>query len=419
MRRDVLITGIGVVTRDAIGVGKFADWMANGGGLPSSPAIFDAEKFRSSLAYLTDPASVHAALAERMRAFGTDPEAAPPLNCATYGLLATLEALAGAGLVAGDLENAGLALATTSGSAMDQFAEAYSEGLAPVDDVLQNLRPSSAAVAIARTAGLGGPFANFSCACASSAVAISYALSRVRSGDAPIMIAGGCDQVRRADFAGFNALRAMDREACRPFDMNRRGMMMGDGSAILILEDADHALARGAEPFARICGAGLTADAFHITAPDPSGISRAMRQAIADANVERDDVAYVNCHGTGTPANDSAELEAMSTIYGDSSIRPMISSTKGTTGHFLGTAAALEAVVSVLALQTRQVPPMASTISPVATQFPMPVHDAPTQFVGDVAMSNSLGFGGLNVSLIFKSAPGVTSAKASMLEGNH
>lgn len=412
MSKEVVVTGLGIVTRDAFGAASFGEWLESGGGLPSAPGTFDVDRFRAKGAYMVDPQAARAALRQMMAKPSLDLQSEavspiePSLDCAAYGLLATLEAIDAAKLNANDRHHAGLSLATTSGGAMDSFAAALLDGSTPNEAIVRDMRPASAAAIISESVSLGGPFANFSCACISSAMAIAYAFERIQAGDAPLMVAGGCDQAREADYAGFNALRAMDRESCRPFDVGRHGMVMGDGSAVLILEEAGHAAARGAVSLAKLVGIGLATDAHHITAPQPDGLTRAMLQALAQASIDIGEIGYVNCHGTGTPANDEAEIEALSAVFDDPDERPVISSTKGATGHLLGTAAALEAAATVLALQARAVPPMRSTRSRMASGFPMPGVDRPLPLEKGMAMSNSLGFGGLNISLIFAEARG-------------
>ncbi len=397
--RKVAVTGIGVLVRDAIGVEAFTGWIMSGGGSPREFSTFDATGFRARRAYAVDPAPVAVRLADTAGGLGLCCDDAD-IDCAGYGLLAALEAVAMATLDADDLADAGCALATTSGGMMDRFTEALENG----DDAARlhaNAKPASPATIIARRLGLGGPFANFSCACASSAAALSFAYSRISTGDTPVMLAGGCDRMRQADFAGFNALRAMDRESCKPFDVARRGMVIGDGAAFLVLEDEDHARARGARPLARLAGIGLSSDSHHITAPRPDGLVRAMNHAVARAGIDPGAIGYVNCHGTGTPANDVAEVEALISVFGAGGEGPVISSTKGATGHLLGSAGALEAVITVLALQQRLAPAMKSTATPEDIPFLMPSQTEPRPFPGDYAMSNSLGFGGLNASVVF------------------
>lgn len=402
MSRAVLVTGIGVVVRDATGIADFTAWLMPGGTLPEAPRHFDTRPFRAGKAYAVPPARSAAALAR----LGLAALSQSDLDCAGHGLIAAAEALMMAGLGQADLRaDCGCVLATTSGGLMDRFDDLCATGQSG-EAFRRTAPPAASAEVIARSFGLQGPFASFSSACASSTAALAYGLSRIRAGDAPLMLVGGSDRMRAADFAGFNALRAMDRDSCRPFDQNRRGMVIGDGAAMLVLEDAAHAQARGARPLARLHEAALALDAHHITHPSPEGLARAMRQALDRAGIAHSQIGYVNCHGTGTPVNDKTELEALAAVFADTRTRPLISSTKGATGHLLGSAGAIEAVIAVLALQARMAPAMATTTTPEPTGFPMPGPDAPAPFARPFAMSNSLGFGGINGSLIFEACPG-------------
>ncbi len=405
LKSGVAITGLGVVVRDAIGVPAFTRWLMAGGGLPNRPVHFDTEPFRAKKAYATHPDAVRAALAGCLDRYGLPMLPEAELECAANGLLAAAEALESAGVLGGDTSSCGIALATTSGGLMDLFLDSLADDsrLQEQDSgYLDAALPAASASILARTFGLDGPFANFSCACASSSLAISYAFSRVRSGDAPMMLVGGSDRMRAADYAGFNALRAMDKESCRPFDKGRRGMVIGDGAAMLLLEDEAHARKRGVEPIAYLIDVGLSIDAHHITHPSPDGLSQAMSQALQRSGIAPEAIGYINCHGTGTPVNDKAETEALNRIFADSKKRPVISSTKGATGHLLGSAGAIEALITVLALRTGTAPAMKTTATPEETGFPMPGPDRPEKFIGNFAMSNSLGFGGINCSLLFQ-----------------
>ncbi|WP_299963929.1 beta-ketoacyl-[acyl-carrier-protein] synthase family protein [uncultured Roseobacter sp.] len=406
MDRRVAITGMGVITRDAPDLDAFRQVLGQGGNPPGLPCQFDSTAFRSKLGYPTDPEKTARLLDAALRRHGevlaaqpSDAEAA----CAANGLLAALDAVARAGLDAATLRGAGCAIGTTSGGMMDSFADLM-ETDSP-DALAQVVAPASAVDILARVLGLSGPLCSFSCACISSLAALSYAFARIRSGDVDIMLAGGSDRMREADFAGFNALRAMDRDSCRPFDETRNGMMIGDGAAILVLEEEQAARARGATPLAWLSGMGLATDSHHITSPNPHGLTRAMQQALAQARRAPGDIDYVNCHGTATPLNDVAEAEALRAVFGSHRPRPMISSTKGSTGHLLGTAGAIETVATVLALQTGDAPVMTTTHTPLETGFPLPLSGADRRIGGRIAMKNSLGFGGLNASLILERCP--------------
>lgn len=249
-------------------------------------------------------------------------------------------------------------------------------------------------------------------ACASSANAIVDAFNYIRLGKADVIIAGGSEaSANIAGVAGFNAMHALStrnddyKTASRPFDKDRDGFVLGEGAAGLMLEDLDHALARGARIYCEIAGGGLSADAYHLTAPHPEGdgARRAMIDAMEDAGMTIKDVDHVNTHGTSTPAGDIAETKAIATLFGDEAKRLSINSTKSMTGHLLGAAGAVEAVATILAVQNDIVPP---TINHFTTDPEIPDLDytfgkAKKREV-KAALTNTFGFGGHNVSILVK-----------------
>lgn len=391
-QKTVAVMGLGTLTRDAVGLSALWQHLLAGAALPAVPTHFDSAGFRSQHAYTVDPQALWQQVLQA--SWPTDAERYQRLPCSGYGWLAAQEALQQAGIDETLRGQMGICMATTSGGTMDRFADS-----AAAEDT-QYAALSGAAGLLAQLLHIGGPVSVFSCACISSVAAFSHAFERIRQGDTPLMLVGGCDQVREADFAGFNALRAIAPDACRPFDNQRKGMVMGDGAAMMVLEDLDHALARGATPLAIFRSCGLAADGHHLTAPIPDGLVRAMRQALRCVGDERP--GYINCHGTGTQANDSNELLAMQQVFGNEPSQLAISSTKSGTGHLLGSAGALEAVLSIKILLEQCVPPMATCPSPMSEMnFCMPglAHSLPLSTA--MVMSNSLGFGGLNGSLIF------------------
>jgi 3-oxoacyl-(acyl-carrier-protein) synthase len=396
--KTVVVTGLGVLTRDAVGLLALWQYLMQGAALPGLPTHFCGAIFRSQHTYTVDPQELWQQVLAVSWPAGA--ELYQRLPCAGYGWLAAQEALQQAGIDQPQCKQLGLSIATTSGGTMDRFAVSGE----PAD--AQYAALCGAASLLAELLHAEGPVSVFSCACISSVAAFSHAFERIRQGDTPLMLAGGCDQVREADFAGFNALRAIAPDACRPFDSQRKGMVMGDGAAMMVLEDLDHALARGATPLAIFRSCGLAADGHHLTAPIPNGLVRAMRQALRCTDNEMP--GYINCHGTGTQANDSNELQAMQQVFGREAQQLVVSSTKSGTGHLLGSAGALEAVLSVKILLEQCVPPMTTCQTPIAEMnFCMPTAGNSLPLSTNMVMSNSLGFGGLNGSLIFSrySAP--------------
>jgi 3-oxoacyl-[acyl-carrier-protein] synthase II len=248
-------------------------------------------------------------------------------------------------------------------------------------------------------------------ACATSAHAIGVAAMHIERGDADIVITGGSEaSISPIGIGGFNAMKALStrndapEKASRPFDKNRDGFVMGEGAATLILEDYEHAIKRGAPILAELVGFGFTADAYHLTAPAPGGEGavRSMKLCIEDAKIKPEEVDYINAHGTSTYYNDKSETQAIKTLFGDHAYKLIVSSTKSMTGHLLGAAGAIEAVVTVLTLMNDIIPP---TINLEEPDPECDLNYAPNKAVErkvNYAISNAFGFGGHNVSLLFK-----------------
>ena len=259
--------------------------------------------------------------------------------------------------------------------------------------------------------GARGPNYSVVSACASSAHAIGEAFNAMRRGEADVMIAGGSEAaITPFSYAGFCSMKAMStrndqpEKACRPFDLNRDGFVMGEGAGILVLETLAHAQARGARTYCELVGYGASCDAFHVTQPDPEGrgLSLAMNRALAVAGVRPDEIDYINAHGTSTPYNDKFETLAIKQVFGDHARKLMVSSTKSMTGHLLGAAGGTEALICAKALQTGEVPPTINYEQPDPEcdldYVPNVKRSAPLR----VVLSNNLGFGGQNASLVLR-----------------
>jgi 3-oxoacyl-[acyl-carrier-protein] synthase II len=260
-----------------------------------------------------------------------------------------------------------------------------------------------------------GPNHSVVTACATGAHAVGDAMRFIQHGDADVMIAGGAEAaVCKIGIAGFIACRAMSTHfnaepmrASRPYDRDRDGFVMGEGAGVLVLEELEHARARGARIYAEVVGYGLAGDAHHITAPaeDGDGGFRAMKSAISQAGIEPADIDYINAHGTSTPLGDEIELGAVERLFGNAAAKTSMSSTKSAIGHLLGAAGAVEAAFTVLALRDQIAPPTINLDNPsVETAIDLVPHLARPRKIG-VALSNSFGFGGTNASVIFKTAP--------------
>jgi len=238
-------------------------------------------------------------------------------------------------------------------------------------------------------------------ACASSAHAIGEAMHMIRAGRTRIVVAGGADaSLTYGSWLGWKALQAMSPETCRPFSAGRSGMVLGEGAATLVLEDLDHARARGATIYAELTGAGATSDAFHLTQPDGEGALAAMSQAYQDASVPLDAPAIVSTHGTGTPVNDKMEAEVLRRLYGADLDRHAVIATKSAHGHLLGGAGAIEFLVGVLALREGLAPPVLNYLGP-DPECDLPLVLGQAQPTGaELLVSNSFAFGGLNSVLV-------------------
>ncbi|MDD2381716.1 MAG: beta-ketoacyl-ACP synthase II [Mariniphaga sp.] len=250
-------------------------------------------------------------------------------------------------------------------------------------------------------------------ACASSTHAIIEAFTMIRLGKAKVMITGGSEAaINEAGIAGFNSMRAIStrnddpQTASRPFDKDRDGFVLGEGAATMILEEYESAVNRGAKIYAEIVGGGMSADAYHMTAPDPDGCgaSLVMKWALEDAGLQPEEIDYINVHGTSTPLGDIAEPKAIQKIFGDHAYKLSISSTKSMTGHLLGAAGAVEGVACILAIRDSIVPPTTNhfTDDPEIDSNLDFTFNKAKQKVINIAMSNTFGFGGHNGTLVFK-----------------
>jgi 3-oxoacyl-[acyl-carrier-protein] synthase II len=328
-----------------------------------------------------------------------------------FCLMAAEEAVAQAGLrVGGALSRYGVALGCST-AGMLEAEQVHGEartggwGRARLSPLLR-LPTSAPADAIARRIGLGGPRLSNMTACASATLAIGLAADRIRTGEADGMLAGGGDALCRLTFSGFNSLRLLSPEPCRPFDRDRSGMSLGEGAGVLVLEPWERAVERGARVLAELLDYGASCDAHHMTAAHPAGRGAltAMREALARSGVAASEVDYVNAHGTGTPSNDAAEARALLELFGDRIGRVSVSSTKSLVGHLLGGAGGVEAATVVLALLHQTAPPTLGVRAPEAEGRIDFVPDRARPARLRVAISNSFGFGGANACVAFRAA---------------
>jgi nodulation protein E len=327
---------------------------------------------------------------------------------AQFALLAAAEAVTQAGLALPE-DSAIVTGCCVGGKHIEDasYWDVYGERKPRVHPLtIPKVMANSAASLVAIEHGVMGPVYTVSTACSSANHAIGQAFDLVRRGVVPVALTGGSE----APFVfgllkAWEAMRVVSTEPCRPFDRDRKGMSLGEGAGMLVLEDLDSARQRGANILAEITGFGMSADAHHITQPSPAGAARAIRMAIQDSGEYAAPIGYVNAHGTGTLANDPAECQAIRLALGASADSPAVSSTKSMHGHALGAAGALEAVVTVMALRTGLLPPTAGLENPdTECNADLILGQAREQRV-DAALSSSFAFGGLNAVLAFRRWP--------------
>lgn len=412
--KRVVITGMGIVS--PVGTGIEYAWknIVNGVSGVRKIDTFDASDLASQIAGLpvigTEPgqynpdAVVDAREQRKLEKF------------IIYGMVAADEALRDAGLIdyEGDKTRMGVSIGAGIGglnTIYDNCAELYANGprhISPffIPKVIINMAAGNVSIKY----GLKGPNISVVTACASSAHSIGEAVRLIQHGDADIMVAGGAEgAVGKIGVAGFCAMKALSTRnddpagASRPWDKERDGFVMAEGAGILVLEEYEHAVARGAKIYAEVAGYGLSGDAYHITAPAPNGEGgmRAMQAAIKDAGLQPSDVDYINAHGTSTGLGDMGELSAVKNLFAETNV--CMSSTKSMTGHLLGAAGAVEAIFCVLAIRDGIVPPTINLENPEdeVGDFNLVPNKAQKKDV-NVALSNSFGFGGTNASLVLK-----------------
>lgn len=398
--RRVVVTGVGSVNGFGAGVAVFLAALREGRCAIGEMTLFATEGYRTRRAAVAPVpclAWVPPGLARRLS------------RSDRFAVAAAREAVDGSGIAHSSLDASrlGVAIGGTTGGMFEgeeSFRRRAGEGRPMACDELAAFPVHATADAVAALFGCRGPRVTVSTACSSSATSVGLATDAIQEGRADAMIAGGTDAHCRMTFAGFNALQALDPLSCRPFDRRRAGLSLGEGSAILVLEEAGRARRRGAEVLAEIAGYGTSADAHHVTAPHPEGAGAmlAMRRALAEARAAADEVDYVNAHGTGTPPNDPIETRAIRAVFGAHADRLAVSSTKSQVGHCLGAAGAIELLATVLAIRHGFVPPTVNLEEPDAECDLDYVPREARELRVRVAVSNSYGFGGNNTSVALR-----------------
>ncbi|HEX6903133.1 MAG TPA: beta-ketoacyl-[acyl-carrier-protein] synthase family protein [Thermoanaerobaculia bacterium] len=400
MRTRIAVTGLGLVT--PIGAGRREVWE---GLLAGRSGFAPVESFD------TRAFSVH--VGAEVRGFRPegyvrtlDPDELG--RASQLAIAAARMALDDAGLDPGAVtpERAGVAMGTTSGEPreVERFDDRYLAGetdrVGP--EFISRYPCHLIAAHVARELGFAGPNTMIPTACAAGNYAIAHALDVLWSGRAEVMLAGGADAFSRITYTGFHRLGAIAPERCQPFDRNRKGMIPGEGAAVLVLEPAERALARGARVYAEVAGYGLSCDAHHMTAahPEGEGAARAMERALADAGVAPEDISYISAHGTGTPTNDRLETLAVKRVFGDAARRTPMSSIKSMIGHTMGAASAIEAAVCALAVAEGRIPPTMNLEDPEDDLDYVP--NTAREHRVRLAMNNAYAFGGNNASVILR-----------------
>jgi 3-oxoacyl-[acyl-carrier-protein] synthase II len=325
-----------------------------------------------------------------------------------FAIAAASAAVADAGLgpdqIAG--ERTGVSMGTTSGEPreVERYNDLVLAGKVEAigAELVERYPCHSIATGIAADLDLAGPNLMVPTACAAGNYAVAQAMERLRTGEADLMLAGGADAFSRITYTGFARLGAIAPERCQPFDLHRKGMIPGEGAAVLVLETAARARARGARIYARLLGYGLSCDAYHMTGghPEGDGAARAIRTAMADSGINAEDVDYVCAHGTGTPSNDRTETRAIRAALGEAASRTPVSSIKSMLGHTMGAASAIESLVCALAIHHSVVPPTANFETPDPECDLDCVPNIARETPVAVALNNAAAFGGNNACLV-------------------
>jgi 3-oxoacyl-[acyl-carrier-protein] synthase II len=411
MRRRVVVTGIGMVT--PLGLTTQETWQALLAGKSGVGPItqFDASQYTTRFA---------ASVKNFDPTVYLNPKDARKFDIfVQYAIAATHQALNDSGLEITDSNSHRVGVAVGSGIGGLPSIEKTKEILLAsgprrispffIPGTIINMAPGL----ISMQYGAKGPNISIVSACTTGTHNIGYAMRTIAYGDADVMISGGAEMATSPlGVGGFAACRALStrnddpEKACRPWDKDRDGFVLGDGAGVLILEEYEHAKKRGAKIYAELVGFGMSADAYHITSPDPAatGFVATMSNALQDANISPDKIDYINAHATSTPAGDEVEVKAIKLLFAEHAKKVAISSTKSMTGHLLGASGAVEAIFSVLAIRDQVAPPTINLDNPSeGCDLDFIPHTARKMKI-DIALSNSFGFGGTNGSLIFRAA---------------
>lgn len=409
-KRRVVVTGLGAISTFGLGVDAFWDGLANGRSGKAEIRQFQ-KRYRSNLGAEL-PAGLHDC--EELVAAAGHPEE----EAALLATLSAAEALTDAGLDRADKREFGCVVGTLcSGSRVfERYCRAYCSG---ESDQASYPDVDSGTVYyqlehVIRHFGMEGPSTLVSTACSSSTDAIGYAADMIRSGAAEVMLAGGADILVEVVHAGFNAVFSITKDHSKPFDTGRSGFFIGEGAGMLVLEDYDHAMRRGATVYAEVLGYGLSNAAYHLTATSEDGVGEAMavKRCLDEAGVRAEQVDYVNAHGTATQHNDTTETKALRLVFGDGIDGLAVTSIKANIGHCMGASGALEAVATVKCMQQGYIPPTLNSAGDLDPSVNVVVGDGLAR-KARYAISQSFGFGGASSAVLF----GAPSASTTLHTG--
>jgi 3-oxoacyl-[acyl-carrier-protein] synthase II len=395
--KRVVITGIGVFCSIGKNAEEFLQSLKDGKTGIGPISLFDTSKY---------PCKIGAEIRDyHANAFFGKKELKRLSRADQFGVIASEDAVNASEISFYPSEEVGVCLGAGAGGMFE--AETYHREILlkgkSRPSLIWPFIPSFTTDRVAERYGFSGPKFTVTTACSSSATAIGYGADLIRSGQCKAVLCGGSEALSELTFGGFNSLRAMDPSPCKPFDRRRAGMSLGEGAGILILENFDEAMKRGIKIYAEFLGYGIGGEAYHITAPEPTGIreARIMREALEESGVTPFEVDYINAHGTGTPLNDKVETLSIKNVFGKRACSIPISSIKSMVGHCLGSAGAIEAIASVLSINSQFIPP---TLNHQKGDEDCDLDYVPGKsrdMEVKVVLSNSFAFGGNCTSLVF------------------
>ena len=396
--KRVVITGLGIFCSIGKNVKEFCQSLKEGKTGIGPITLFDTSKY---------PCKIGAEIRDfRPEKFFGKKEVKRLSRADQFALIASGEAAKASGIHSYSSDEVGVCLGAGAGGMFE--AETYHREVLlkgkSRPSLLWPFIPSYTTDRVAERFTFSGPKFTVTTACSSSATAIGYGADLIRSGKSKAVLCGGSESLSELTFGGFNSLKAMDPSPCKPFDRKRAGMSLGEGAGVIILEDLDEAMKRGAKIYAEFLGYGIGGEAYHITAPEPTGMreARIMREAIEEGGIVASEVDYINAHGTGTPLNDKAETLSIKSVFGERAYSIPISSIKSSVGHCLGSAGAIESVASIHSIVDPFIPPTVNHQERDEDCDLDYVLGKSREMKVGVVLSNSFAFGGNCTTLVFK-----------------